>query len=267
MEAVAVEGIPEVGPGDDLPALLSANADLRDGDVLCVASTVVSKAAGRLAPLSSFAPGPRARAIANRLAGISGERKDPRFAQAVLDESAALVMEAPFLLAETHFGHIAVNAGIDRSNVGRPDGDARDPEAEHVLLLPRRPDEHAQAIREAVATDVRVVVTDTCGRPFRHGQTGVAIGWDGLPASRDWRGTTDRDGYELGVTVEAVVDELAATANLVMGEGDGGTPAVVVRDWSFGNLGGSDQLFRDVGTDFVRQALRGWSYDGGASGP
>ena len=265
MEAVAVDGIPEVTPGDDLAALVEANVDLRPGDVLCLASNVVSKAEGRLAALSSFSAGPRAREIASRLSDISGEAKDPRFAQAVLEESTALVMEAPFLLAETHFGHIAVNAGIDRSNVGSADGDAAD--GERILLLPRNPDDHATTIREGLSVDTPVVLTDTCGRPFRHGQTGVAIGWDGLPASRDWRGTTDRDGYELGVTVESVVDELAATANLVMGEGDGGTPAVVVRDWSFGDLDGSDQLFRDVETDFVRQALRGWTYEGGESRP
>jgi coenzyme F420-0:L-glutamate ligase/coenzyme F420-1:gamma-L-glutamate ligase len=83
-----------------------------------------------------------------------------------------------------------------------------------------------------------------------------------MPASRDWRGESDRDGRELGVTVQAVVDELAGAANLVAGEGDGGTPVVVVRDWSFGDHGGSDELFRSVDSDFVRQALRRWEYAG-----
>ena len=80
-------------------------------------------------------------------------------------------------------------------------------------------------------------------------------------ASRDWRGETDRDGLELEATVQAVVDELAGTANLLMGEGAGGTPAVVIRDWSFGDHDGGEELFRDVDGDFVRQALRGWTYD------
>ena len=262
MEAVAVDGIPEVTPGDDLAAHVEAHADLRAGDVLCIVSTVVSKAEGRLATLSEFPAGSRAQEIAERLGAIAGEDKDPRFAQAVLEESTDLVMEAPFLLAVTRFGHIAVNAGIDRSNVGSSSGDD-----ERILLLPRRPSKSARRLRTALTEDVPVVVTDTCGRPFRHGQTGVAIGWDGLPASRDWRGSQDRDGYELGVTVESVVDELAATANLVMGEGDGGTPAVVIRDWSFGDLPGSEELFRDYGTDFVRQALQNWTYDQGVSGP
>jgi coenzyme F420-0:L-glutamate ligase/coenzyme F420-1:gamma-L-glutamate ligase len=252
MEVLAVEGLPEIEPGDDLAAAIEAHADPGDDDVLCVASTVVSKAEGRTVALSQFPPGPRARETADRLADLTGEEKDPRFAQAVLEESTEIIMEAPFLLTETRFGHIGVNAGIDRSNV--PDGE--------LLLLPERPTESARRIRSNLAADPAVVVTDTCGRPFRHGQTGVAIGWAGMPASRDWRGETDREGFELEATVQSVVDELAATANLLMGEGDGGTPAVLVRDWSFGDHDGSENLFRDVGGDFVRQALRGWSYHG-----
>ncbi|PSQ34028.1 coenzyme F420-0:L-glutamate ligase, partial [Halobacteriales archaeon QS_9_70_65] len=116
----------------------------------------------------------------------------------------------------------------------------------------------ASAERLSTALDAPVVVTDTSGRPFRYGQRGVAVGWHGLPAARDWRGERDRDGRELGVTVQAVVDELAAAANLVTGEGGGGTPAAVVRDWEFGDHDGSDELFRTDGDDVVRAALRNW---------
>jgi coenzyme F420-0:L-glutamate ligase/coenzyme F420-1:gamma-L-glutamate ligase len=248
MEAHAVEGLPEVRAGDDLAALIAERAALRSEDVLCVASTVVSKAAGRTADLAAFPAGERAEAIADRLGRIAGERKDPRFAQAVLEESEELLLEAPFLLAVTRFGHVTVNAGIDRSNV--PDAD--------LLLLPEDPTAHAAALADAL--DCRVIVTDTCGRPFRYGQRGVAIGWAGLPAARDWRGEADRDGRELDVTVQAVVDELAATANLLAGEGAGGTPAVVVRDFAFGDHAGSDDLFRTAGDDLVRQALTEWEF-------
>jgi len=251
MELFAVPDLPEVRPGDDLAGLIGERVDLRPDDVVCVASTVVSKAEGRAADLDDFPAGPRAREIAARLADVTGEEKDPRFAQAVLEESTELLMEAPFLLTETRFGHVGVNAGIDRSNV--PDHD--------LLLLPTRPTESAERIREGLATD-RVIVTDTCGRPFRHGQRGVAIGWAGLTASRDWRGERDRDGRELGVTVENVVDELAAAANLVAGEGAGGTPVVVVREFEWGDYGGSNEHFRDVEGDFVRQALREWEFEG-----
>jgi coenzyme F420-0:L-glutamate ligase/coenzyme F420-1:gamma-L-glutamate ligase len=192
----------------------------------------------------------RARAIAERLERITGESKDPRFAQVVLEESADLVMEAPFLLAQTHFGHVTVNAGIDRSNV---------PEAD-LLLLPEAPSGSARRLHEELG--VPVVVTDPGGRPVRHGQRGVAIGWAGMPASRDWRGERDRDGRELGVTVESVVDELAAAANLISGEGDGGTPITVVRGFEFGDHGGSDNLFRDYDDDLIRQALQAWEFPG-----
>ncbi len=253
MEVQGIEGLPEIRPGDDLARLVESSTALEDGDVLCVASSIVSKAEGRGFDLADFPAGDRARAIADRLERLSGEEKDPRFAQAVLDESEELLMEAPFLLCRTRFGHTGVNAGIDRSNTGERD----------LLLLPDRPSASAERIRGGLTADVAVIVTDTSGRPFRHGQRGVAIGWAGLPASRDWRGETDRDGYELGVTVESVVDELAATANLIMGEGSGGVPAVVVRGFAFGDHEGSDNLFRDKETDFVRQALREWSYKPG----
>ncbi|MFC6992673.1 coenzyme F420-0:L-glutamate ligase [Haladaptatus sp. GCM10025707] len=250
MELFAVPDIPEVRPGDDIAALVAERVSLEPDDVVVVASTIVSKAEGRQANLSDFPAGPRAREIAANLASITGDEKDPRFAQAVLEESTDIVMDAPFLLTETRCGHVGVNAGIDRSNV--PDAD--------LLLLPKRPSESAARIHDELG--VPVVVTDTCGRPFRHGQRAVAIGWAGMPASRDWRGETDRDGRELGVTVQCVVDELAGAANLVSGEGDDGTPVTVVRGWEFGDHGGSDNLFRPVASDFVRQALRGWSYEG-----
>ena len=250
MELFAVPDLPEIRPDDDLAALIRQRVDLRPDDVVCVASTVVSKAEGRSAELADFPAGPRAREIAATLEQATGETKDPRFAQAVLEESVEILIESPFLLTETRFGHVGVNAGIDRSNV--PDGD--------LLLLPKRPAESAARLRSGLAVD-RVIVTDTCGRPFRHGQRGVAIGWDGLAPGRDWRGETDRDGRELGVAVENVADELAAAANLIAGEGDGGTPVVVVRDFEWGDHDESDAHFREIETDFVRQAIRDWSFD------
>lgn len=250
MELLAVADLPEITAGDNLAALIDERADLHEGDVLCVASTVVSKAEGRTADFAEFRAGERARAVAERLEAITGDEKDPRFAQAVLSESEELIVDAPFLLTVTRFGHITVNAGIDRSNV--PGGD--------LLLLPEDPSASAAALHEELG--VPVVVTDTSGRPFRYGQRGVAIGWAGMPASRDWRGERDRDGRELGVTVQSVVDELAGAANLVAGEGDGGTPAVVVRDWTFGDHAGSNELFRREADDIVRAALRDWEFEG-----
>ncbi|WP_121741849.1 coenzyme F420-0:L-glutamate ligase [Natronorubrum halophilum] len=255
MELEPVADLPEIRPGDDIAELVADRASLEPGDVLTVASTIVSKAEGRTANLEDYPVSGRAREIADRIADVAGEEKDPRFAQAVLEESTELLIDCPFLLTETRFGHICVNAGIDRSNV--PDHD--------ILLLPKKPSESAERIRSTLSErgyeDVAVIVTDTCGRPFRHGQRGVALGWAGTPASRDWRGELDRDGHELGVTVQSVVDELSSAANLVTGEGAGGTPAVVVRDWEFGDHEGSDELFRAVEDDLVRRALREWRFD------
>jgi coenzyme F420-0:L-glutamate ligase/coenzyme F420-1:gamma-L-glutamate ligase len=250
MELLAVEGIGEVRAGADVAGLLADREDIGAEDVVCIASTIVSKTEDRGADLAEFPAGPRASEIAARLEDLTGEEKNPRFAQAVLEESTEVLIEAPFLLTETRFGHVTVNAGIDRSNT--PDSE--------LLLLPKRPAESAARVRSSLPGSPPVIVTDTSGRPFRHGQRGVAIGWAGLPASRDWRGERDLSGRELGVTVECVVDELAAAANLLMGEGSSGTPAVVARDWEFGNVEGSEELFRAVETDYVRQALRGWSY-------
>ena len=141
MELFAVPGLPEVREGDDLAALIDDAVDLRSDDVVCVASTVVSKAEGRAFDLDAFPPSPRAVEVAERLADCTGEQKDPRFAQAVLEESTELIMEAPFLLTATHFGHVGVNAGIDRSNVPNHD----------LLLLPKRPAESAARIRAALS--------------------------------------------------------------------------------------------------------------------
>lgn len=249
MDVFAVPDLPEIRPGDDIGALIRDQIDVRPDDVVCVASTIVSKAEGRTIDLDDVTASGRADEIASRLSRLTDEEKDPRFAQVVLDESVDLVMDAPFLLTETRFGHIAVNAGIDRSNV--PDDD--------LLLLPSDPDASAAGLHESLGAPV--IVTDTCGRPFRFGQRGVAIGWAGMPASRDWRGEHDRDGHELEVTVEAVVDELAAAANLVSGEGDGGMPAVVIRGFEFGDHAGSDNLFREYEDDFIRQSLEEWEFD------
>jgi coenzyme F420-0:L-glutamate ligase/coenzyme F420-1:gamma-L-glutamate ligase len=244
MHVFAVEGLPEVGPGDDVAGLIEEQVELRSDDVVCVASTIVSKAEGRAFDLAEFEAGERAEAIADRIGEIAGEEKDPRFAQAVLEESEELLMESPIMLAATHFGHITVNAGIDRSNVPGAD----------LLLLPEDPTASAERLSERLG--VPVVVTDTSGRPFRHGQRGVAVGWAGLPAARDWRGQYDREGKELEATVQAVVDELAAASNLVTGEGAGGTPVAVVRDWEFGDFSGSDELFREESDDLIRPAIK-----------
>jgi coenzyme F420-0:L-glutamate ligase/coenzyme F420-1:gamma-L-glutamate ligase len=244
MQVFAVDGLPEVASGDDIGALIQDHVSVGPDDVVCVASTIVSKAEGRQANLADFPASERAAAVADVLTESLGKPVDPRFVQAVFESSEEVLLTEPFLLTVLPFGHTTVNAGIDRSNV--PDTD--------MLLLPTDPEASAQRLHNALGCPV--VVTDTSGRPFRLGQRNVALGWAGLPAHRDWRGETDREGRELSATVQCVVDELAGVANLVTGEGDGGTPVAVVRDWTFGAHAGDDDLFRASDNDVVKAALR-----------
>ena len=233
-----VRGLPSIKEGDDLAAMIESLFSIRDGDVVCVASTVVSKSEGRARRLDEYTPSARAEEIAERL------DKDPGFVQAVLEESEVVLLDRPFLLVATKFGHTGVNAGIDRSNVS--DG--------RILLLPEDPKASADRIRWGLKKDCAVIVTDTCGRPFRCGVAGVAIGWSGIAAIRDWRGKRDLEGRELEITLEAIVDEIAGMANFLMGEGGDGTPVVVVRGLEYPKSGG--RIFRPRELDVIRDRLQ-----------
>jgi coenzyme F420-0:L-glutamate ligase/coenzyme F420-1:gamma-L-glutamate ligase len=233
-----VRGIPAIREGDDLASLVESLFPLREGDVLCLASTVVSKSEGRARELGEYHPSPRATELAGRL------NKDPRFVEAVLEEAEDVLLERPFLLVTTRFGHICVNAGIDQSNV----------EKGRILLLPEDPRASAERIRERLRMDCAVIITDSCGRPFRCGICGVAVGWAGIGALRDWRGIRDLHGRPLEITQESIVDELAGAANLLMGEAGDGTPAVVFRGLNFPRSGG--RLFRPRSQDVIRARLK-----------
>lgn len=242
IEVIGVEGLPIIQPGDDLVRLITDHATFQDGDILCLASSVYSKATGNIRHLSSITPTPEA----ERISGLTHE--DPRFIQAVLDASSEIIIDAPFILSQLESGHIGVRAGADQSNV--EDG--------IVILLPQDPMAAADSLRAALVAhtgfDIRVILTDTCGRAFRRGQTGHAIGWSGMPAIRDFRGDHDLFGHELLITEEAVIDEIAGFANLVMGESNRGVPAVIFRNvetWS-----GHDMLYFNDDEDIIRNALQ-----------
>jgi coenzyme F420-0:L-glutamate ligase/coenzyme F420-1:gamma-L-glutamate ligase len=218
--ATALAPLPEVRAGDDLAAHLqvAAGGDLRDGDVLVVAHKVVSKAEGRVRALSTVQPSERAVALA------AEHDKDARIVQVVLDETAEVVRaERGVLICRTHHGFVCANAGVDASNT--PDDDT-------VVLLPRDPDRSARALRAALreraGAALAVVVADSFGRAWRHGQCDVAIGCAGLRPLEDWRGRTDARGRELRATWIAVADEAASAADLARSK-DSRQPAVVVR--------------------------------------
>ncbi|MGZ4948257.1 MAG: coenzyme F420-0:L-glutamate ligase [Halobacteriota archaeon] len=240
IEAFTVQNVPRIKPGDDLTDFLYG-CGLQDGDIIVIASTVVSKAEGLIKTLDSFSPGERAYRMATDL------REDPRFVEAVLEESTEVLIEKPFLLVESKFGQVCVNAGLDRSNV----------EEGYVLLLPDDPSASARKIRERIKEryriNVAVIITDTCGRSFREGQTGVGIGFAGISPMKDWRGLKDLEGKELEITNEGLGDEIAGMANILMGEGAGGTPLVIVRGLDYRN--GAEHVFRSKETDIIRQAI------------
>jgi len=217
--ATALAPLPEVRAGDDLAGLLIAASDgFRDGDVLVVAHKVVSKAEGRVRALADVAPDERARSLA------AEHDKDPRVVQVVLDETDELVRaQRGVLICRTRHGFVCANAGVDASNA---------PDDETVVLLPRDPDASARALRAALraraGAALAVVVSDSFGRAWRHGQCDVAIGCAGLAPLEDWRGRRDGRGRELRATWIAVADEAAAAADLARAK-DSRQPAVVVR--------------------------------------
>ena len=242
LELLAVEGLPEVRPGDDLAELIAARAHFEAGDVLVVAQKVVSKAEGRLVDLNDVTPGEEAVQIAGRLIA----KPDPRMVQVVLDESVRVLRSERILITETRHGYISANAGVDHSNVGGRDT---------LTLLPLDPDASAERLRarlrDLAGADVGVIVSDTFGRPWRLGIVNVALGVAGLPAVIDLRGTPDDDGNPLHATVLAVADEVAASAGLVMGKTDR-TPAVIARGLRLKGRGTGQDLIRPQAEDLFR---------------
>jgi len=209
---VAPEGMPEVRPGDDLVALLAAvlgdldlgggPTTLADGDVVVVTSKIVSKAEGRV-----VAAADREQAITDETVRVVATREHPGGVTRIVENRLGLVMAA---------------AGVDASNT--PEGT--------VLLLPVDPDATARALRRGLAerfgVRLGVILTDTAGRPWRQGQTDIAIGAAGVAVLEDLRGSTDTYGRRLDATVAAVADEIAAAAELVKGK-VAGRPVAVVR--------------------------------------
>ena len=250
LELIALPDFPLVKAGDDLATLVieglaRASVKLATGDVVVLAQKIVSKAEGRLVDLAGVTPSPEALSVAEEV------RKDARLVELVLRESHRIVRKAPnVLIVEHRLGLTMANAGIDQSNVqheGR----------EVVLLLPENPDASAERLRAELfartGIEIAVVINDSFGRPWRRGTVGVAIGAAGLPSLIDRRGEADLFGRELQVTMIAYADEIAASASLLMGQANEGTPVVLLRglNWSAAANPASD-LLRPPGEDLFR---------------
>ena len=205
-----LHGIKRIEPGDQLgtiiaEALTGTGIQLKDGDVIVVTQKVVSKSEGRLVRLDRVKPTRRAVELAREL------RKDPKMVELALRESTRIVRKGHgVLITETRHGFVCANSGVDVSNV----------EEGYAALLPIDPDASARRIRKslekATAKKLAVVVTDTFGRPWREGQTDVAVGCSGIAPTEVLEGEKDPYGYLLKVTQPAIVDEIASAAELVM---------------------------------------------------
>ena len=240
-----VEGLPEIERGVPLGAMLATAAEPGPEEVVVVSQKAVSKAEGRIRDLATVEPGSRALELARDL------DKDPRLVELILGESARVVRaERGVLIVETRSGLVCANAGVDMSNV---------PGAERVALLPDDPDASARRLRaEIVAASgaaPAVVIADSFGRPWRLGQTDVAIGCAGLAPLEDWRGRRDREGRALAATAPAIADEAAAAADLARDKTSGAPAAVISglgRHITFDDGPGAAALRRAEADDLFR---------------
>ena len=237
-----VDGIPEVEPRADLAALISDHVELADGDIVVVTSKIVSKAEGCTVELAGVTPS----AFANDWATRWG--KDPRLVEVVLRESSRIVRQvADLLITETRHGFVCANSGVDQSSSGA---------SGRVLVLPPDPDASARRLRELLSRDgrdVAVIVTDTFGRPWREGQTDVAIGVAGINPIRSYIGQHDPHGHEFRVQEICVVDELAGAAELVKGNLSR-VPVAIVRGypWEPDDAASMASVIRDPSRDLFR---------------
>lgn len=203
LEIFGMEELPEIKAGDDLAGMISEAADLADGDVVVVTQKIVSKAENAM---------------------VAVDPDDPLSHKPVVEQESVRVLRrrGDLVISETKHGFVCANAGVDRSNV----------DSNQAALLPDDPDRSARRIRDGIrarsGAEVGVIVSDTFGRPWRRGVADVAIGVAGVRPILDLRGTPDATGRELQVTEVAIVDELAAAAELVMGKTEG-IPVAVIR--------------------------------------
>jgi coenzyme F420-0:L-glutamate ligase/coenzyme F420-1:gamma-L-glutamate ligase len=246
IELIGLSGIGEVRPGDSVAKLICDTCSregvaLSNNDVVVIAHKIVSKAEGQVVRLDDVRPSHRAIELANQLG------KEPALIEVILRESRAIVKIGPrAMIVETHHGYICANAGVDQSNIGE----------RQVALLPKDPDASARQIRGEVQQQTGagpgVIISDSFGRTWRVGTVDVAVGIAGIKPIKDERGLNDRYGYQLKAAVAAIVDEIAAAAELVMAKRDG-VPVVIVRGCEIEHEDGSvKDLLRPKSEDLFR---------------
>jgi coenzyme F420-0:L-glutamate ligase/coenzyme F420-1:gamma-L-glutamate ligase len=228
-----LRNLPAIKKGDDVGKEIVQCAsrqgeDLREEDVVVIAQKIVSKSEGRVVDLKEINPSDFAREVAQQT------RRSPRHVEVILRETSRMVrMQKSHLITQTKHGFICANAGVDRSNV---------PGKSNVILLPEDPDKSALLIRDRIyeltKRNVAIIISDTFGRPWRLGYVNVAIGVAGMKPLKDYRGIKDMYNRTLNVTMMAVADELASTAELVMNKTDR-IPVAIIRGYSYPKGDGS----------------------------
>ena len=241
LEIIPVKIQKDIEPNDDLVDLILESSEVNDGDILVFSQKIVSKNDGRILSLSSVNPS----LLANGIASSYG--KDPRLVELILSESKRIVrMENGIIIVETKHGFVCANAGIDESNV--QDG--------YAILLPDNPDQSANLLKgkieQKTGKNIAVIISDTFGRPFRLGQTNVAIGIAGLEPVLDYNGKPDTFGKIMQVTAIAIADEICSASELVMGKVEK-CPIAIVRNYNF-NLSDAkiQKLLRSEHDDLFR---------------
>ncbi|MFX1288552.1 MAG: coenzyme F420-0:L-glutamate ligase [Promethearchaeota archaeon] len=234
---IGIENIPFIKNGDDLPsiiydALKNSNISLENGDILVIAQSIVSKSLGRIKNLNDVKPTQEAFDIYEKMTPLTKKCglpiKAPELIQTILDESKKVLKVEHVMIVETNHGFVCANAGIDQSNVGGKD---------LITLLPLDSDKEAKKIRDSLQNltgkKIAIIISDSFGRAFRIGAVGVALGVSGLSPILDKRGNKDLFGKELQSTIIGQIDNLASSAQLVMGEADEGLPVVIIRGYNF----------------------------------
>ena len=221
LQIIPIKTQKEIGIDVNLVDLILESSEINDGDILVFSQKIVSKSEGRILSLSSVNPS----LLANGIASSYG--KDPRLVELILSESKRIVrMENGIIIVETKHGFVCANAGIDESNV--QDG--------YATLLPKDPDKSASLLKERIeqktGKNTAVIISDTFGRPFRLGQTDVAIGIAGIEPILDYIGKPDTFGKVMQVTAIAIADEICSATELVMGKVRK-CPIAIVRNYNF----------------------------------
>ncbi|HEU5460817.1 MAG TPA: coenzyme F420-0:L-glutamate ligase [Nitrososphaeraceae archaeon] len=226
-----------------LESIKNNNQIIKNGDIIVIAQKIISKNEGRSVNLNNIIPSFRSIDLGRKI------NKDPRIVELILQESRKIIRVFDnIIITETHHGFICANAGIDQSNVSKSKN--------RVLLLPRDPDKSADTIRkeihEKTRKNIAILITDTFGRPFRMGQTNIAIGIAGINALKNYKGKPDMFGKIMKVTEIAIVDEIAGAAELVMGKTEG-IPIAIVRNVNYSHCNSSiKKIIREENKDIFR---------------